>query len=124
MEKGINKLRDNLFCVSWIENICIRAYERFHTDVPSKLHTHIVLNSAQSTEQLSRIGADLNTVNKDLSMQVGDLRRKLRCCDSSDDGDDDGGCGGESNIDLFSSSVWGSNNARTIDACLAAADQV
>ena len=52
-------------------------------------------------------------------MQVGDLRRKLRCCNSNEDDDGDDGCGGDSNLDL-----WGSNNARTVDACLAAADQV
>ena len=52
-------------------------------------------------------------------MQVGDLRRKLRCCNSNDDDDADDGWDGDTNLDL-----WGSNNARTVDACLAAADQV
>ena len=86
------------------------------------IHDNVVISVIllpQSTEQLSRIGADLNTVNRDLSMQVGDLRRKLRCCNSNEDDDGDDGCGGDSNLDL-----WGSNNARTVDACLAAADQV
>ena len=86
-------------------------------NIHDNVHNSVIL-LPQSTEQLSRIGADLNTVNRDLSMQVGDLRRKLRCCNSNDD-DDDYGCHDNSSLDL-----WGSNNARTVDACLAAADQV
>lgn len=69
-------------------------------------------------------------MNKDLSMQVVDLRTRLRCCNGSDD---DGSCdssGSSADADgaagrsLDLSRAAYNSNVRTIDACIAAADQV
>ena len=64
-------------------------------------------------------------MNKDLSMQVVDLRKRLRCYNSNDDdssNDSSDADGTTRSFDL--SGVTDNTNVGSIDACIAAADQV